>query len=348
MLALGCCQYIYPLLINKAKIMNQDITVYEDVGKEYFRLQENNCYQTTRCDSDVKNEEVIRSKSRSQNRLCVLALAFLIILLISVTIVCFAVAFVKITNLKSEITHLPSVPDLEISILNDLIERTLNTSSDMLQELSQNYSELENKTMAAYNALEKRISTLNEFIKQTLNISVHGVIYTRWGKSTCRSGVNRVYAGRTGSNYHAHSGGGANYICMPNDPEYSSYIHGVKGYSFVYRTEYEGPPLAPGMIQHDAPCAVCDVSDKSRVLMIPAKLTCPSGWTREYYGYLMSEHHNNYRTMYTCVDVIMESVPGSQNHTDGGHFYHVEAHCVGVACPPYNNYKELTCVVCSK
>ena len=49
--------------------------------------------------------------------------------------------------------------------------------------------------------------------------------------------------------------------------------------------------------------------------------------------------------MYTCVDVIMESVPGSQIE---GHFYRVEAHCNGVACPPYNNYKELTCVVCSK
>ena len=51
------------------------------------------------------------------------------------------------------------------------------------------------------------------------------------------------------------------------------------------------------------------------------------------------------RTMYTCVDVIMESVPGSHA---GGHFYHVEVHCNGVACPPYNYYKELTCVVCSK
>ena len=52
--------------------------------------------------------------------------------------------------------------------------------------------------------------------------------------------------------------------------------------------------------------------------------------------------------MYTCVDVIMESVPGSQIDTAGGHFYHVEVHCNGVACPPYNYYKELTCVVCSK
>ena len=203
--------------------------------------------------------------------------------------------------------------------------------------------------MAADNALEKRISILNELIKQTLNISVHGVIYTRWGKSTCRSGVNRVYAGRTGSSYHGHRGGGANYICMPNDPEYSSYIPGVQGYSYVFGTEYEAP-VTSGGAQHNALCAVCDVSNKSRVLMIPAKLTCPSGWTREYYGYLMAEDVFNAfgPSMYTCVDSIMEFVPGSQNHIAGGHFYHVEAHCNGVACPPYNNYKELTCVVCSK
>ena len=386
--------------------MSQVDTIYADeISKGNFLLQENNCYQTTRCDSDVndsdvKNEEIIRS--RSQKRLCALALAFLIILLISIVIAGFAVAFVEITNLKSEITHLPSAPALEkrISILNDqyeLIERMLNTSSDMLNELSQNYSALEYKTMPANNiinmlemiqilndryeliermlntssdilkelsqnysalenktvpALEMRISILNEqyeLIERMLNISVHGVIYTRWGKSACRSGVNQVYAGRTGSNYHAHSGGGANYICMPNDPEYSSYFPGVQGRSHVYGTEYEGPPIAPGREQHNAPCAVCDVSNKSRVLMIPAKLTCPSDWTREYYGYLMADSVNAHgRTMYTCVDHIMESIPGSQNHTRGGHFYHVEADCNGVACPPYNDYKELTCVVCSK
>ena len=378
-------------------IMSQeDNVIYAEVNEiseGNFQLQENRCYQTTRCDSDVKNEEIIQS--RSQNRLCVLALAFLIILLISIVIAGFAVAFVKITNLKSEITNLPSVPALEmrISILNDqykLIERTLNTSSDTLQELSRNYSELENNTMAANNALEKRISILNDHIERMLNTSSDmlkelsqnysalenrtvlaleikisilndqyklterilniSLVYTRWGESTCRSGVNRVYAGRTGSSHYTHSGGGANYICMPNDPEYSSYFPGVQGHSYVYGTEYQFP-LTPERNQHNVPCAVCDVPNKSRVLMIPAKLTCPSGWTREYYGYLMSEHLNfSGRTMYTCVDVIIESVPGSQMDTvtAGGHFYHVEAHCNGVACPPYNNYKELTCVVCSK
>ena len=158
-----------------------------------------------------------------------------------------------------------------------------------------------------------------------------------------------MYAGKTGVTFEDQQGGAANYLCMPNDPQYSlAYQPGVQGYSRVYGTEYEGPPLVSGRVQHNAPCAVCYVSTQHTVIMIPAKTTCPSGWTREYYGYLMSEHRNNYRSMYECIDKVMESIPGSQNHIDGGHFYHVEAHCNGVACPPYDNQKELTCVVCTK
>ena len=83
--------------------------------------------------------------------------------------------------------------------------------------------------------------------------------------------------------------------------------------------------------------------------MIPAKTTCPSGWIREYYGYLMAERSSDfYRTMYTCVDKDMESVPGSQGHENNAHFFHVEASCNGFACGPYSDSKELNCVVCSK
>ncbi len=158
-----------------------------------------------------------------------------------------------------------------------------------------------------------------------------------------------MHAGRTGVSFARHSGGGGNYLCMPDDPQYlETYIPGVQGKSYVYGTEYEGPPLVSGRIQHNAPCAVCHIPDKLSVIMIPAKYTCLSGWTREYYGYLMSEHVNNNRSTYECVDISMESIPGSQNDVSGGHFNHVEAHCNGMACPPYNNYKELSCVVCSK
>ncbi len=140
-----------------------------------------------------------------------------------------------------------------------------------------------------------------------------GVTYTRWGKTSCRSGVSLVYAGRTGVSYATHGGGG-NYLCMPDDPQYlSRYRLGVQGRSYVYGAEYEGPPLASGRSNHNAPCTICHIPDKLSVIMIPAKYTCPSGWTREYYGYLMSESTNNSRSTYECVDISMESIPGSEN-----------------------------------
>ncbi|CAH3130106.1 unnamed protein product [Porites lobata] len=44
---------------------------------------------------------------------------------------------------------------------------------------------------------------------------------------------------------------------------------------------------------HDAPCAVCFVESRGSMLMIPARNDCPSEWTEEYHGYLMTEHYNH-------------------------------------------------------
>ena len=54
-----------------------------------------------------------------------------------------------------------------------------------------------------------------------------GVVYTRWGKTTCPSvsGTTLVYAGRAGGTYYSHKGGAANYLCMPDDPDYLSYTN---------------------------------------------------------------------------------------------------------------------------
>ena len=120
----------------------------------------------------------------------------------------------------------------------------------------------------------------------------------------------------------------------------------------IYGVEYErdgGSPY-PSSLHHDnVPCAVCHVSTRSAVLMIPAWCHCPScGWIVKYTGYLMSEHHNHGKATYECVDMNAESIPGSQANTDGGLFYHVEATCNGLPCPPYDPQKELTCAVCTK
>ena len=62
----------------------------------------------------------------------------------------------------------------------------------------------------------------------------------------------------------------------------------------------------------------------------------------------MTEHHIYHRNTFECVDKDAESIPGSAGNTDGALFYHVEATCSGLPCPPYDTQKELTCAVCTK
>ncbi len=98
---------------------------------------------------------------------------------------------------------------------------------------------------------------------------------------------------------------------MPNDPDYTlPFISGVQSYSQLFPVEYQ---FTVKNHAHDIPCAVCVVPTKDLVLMVPGKSSCPAGFTREYYGYLMSErvpaHHR--RSTFECVDKDLESVHGS-------------------------------------
>ncbi len=120
----------------------------------------------------------------------------------------------------------------------------------------------------------------------------------------------------------------------------------------IHGAEYQGP--LQGSVNHNVPCAVCYVSTRPTVITIPAKASCPLSWIREYYGYIMTERkgvHNSDirgRTMFECVDRDQESLPGSSADTNGVLFVHVEAACNGLPCPPYDQNKELNCVVCTK
>ena len=125
------------------------------------------------------------------------------------------------------------------------------------------------------------------------------------------------------------------------------------GGSLLYGSEYEivpGQALNSGMRHnHDAPCAVCYVSTRLAQVMIPGTYQCPAGWTVEYSGWLMSKHYTHKgRTTYTCVDKDPEVIPGQQRGTDGALFYHTETTCDALPCPPYDERKELSCVVCTK
>ena len=178
-------------------------------------------------------------------------------------------------------------------------------------------------------------------------IPAGGAMYTRWGRKSCPSGREVVYTGIAGGSSYAQSGGGANYLCLPKDPQYSkdgSYQHA----SYLYGSEYENTLV--GTHNHNVPCTVCYVATRSTTLMIPAHTTCPTSWTKEYQGYLMTGWHGHARNaVYECVDEGAESVAGSVADTNGALFYHVVATCgKGLPCPPYVTTKTITCVVCTK
>ena len=183
------------------------------------------------------------------------------------------------------------------------------------------------------------------------------MVYTRWRRTTCPNtyGTQLLYAGRAAGSHYTDRGGGANYLCLPEQPQYSNYTPGVQsGRAYLYGTEYQagGPhqqdngPLSLG--DHNVPCAVCYSSTRAAIVMIPAQYTCPSSWTREYYEYLMGDWYGYRRTTFECVNQSPQSVPGSIADTNGALFYHVEVKCNGIPCPPYDTQKEVTCVVCTK
>ena len=181
-----------------------------------------------------------------------------------------------------------------------------------------------------------------------------GNVYVRWGHDQCPSTAQLVYSGRVGGSPYSHAGGGSNAQCLPLDPNFLTSISaGTQYRSYIYGAEYythgDNKDPVKGVHGTDVPCAVCHVGNRTALYMIPAKFTCPSGWTREYYGYLMTEHYaNKGRYEFICIDTAFKSALGSSSHLDGVNLHFVEGRCGTLPCPPYDNTNELSCAVCTK
>jgi len=179
-----------------------------------------------------------------------------------------------------------------------------------------------------------------------------GVKYVRWGKTTCPNNTEVVYKGVMGGEHYTNSGGGVNYLCLPHNPKYGDYKDGYQNSGRMYGTEYEVNTVNPfkkNLHNHDAPCVVCHVSSRGSMLMMPARNDCPSGWTEEYHGYLMTEYYGHKKQRdFICVDEDAEYVPGSGADKNGALLYVVEGVCGSLPCLPYVAGRELTCAVCTK
>ena len=153
-----------------------------------------------------------------------------------------------------------------------------------------------------------------------------------------------------GGEHYTHQGGGVNYLCLPHNPKYDKYNDGHQSAGYMYGTEYETNHIFKNNIaDHEAPCVVCYVKSRGSALMMPARNVCPSGWTKEYHGYLMTEHYAHKKQRdFICVDEDAEYVPGSGANQNGALLYPVEGRCGALPCLPYVDGRELTCAVCTK
>ena len=123
----------------------------------------------------------------------------------------------------------------------------------------------------------------------------------------------------------------------------------------IYIAEYELPEgrdnavIGKPIHEQDVPCAVCEARNRKSQLMIPGRKTCYDGWSREYWGYLMSSRHSNKQQMnFYCIDADPEFLTGGSANTNGYILYLVEIREKGNIFPPYVNGRELPCVVCTK
>ena len=145
-----------------------------------------------------------------------------------------------------------------------------------------------------------------------------GVNYIHWERTTCPSteGTQLLYKGVAIGTWFLHTGGGSEYLCLPDTgPEYLNVTPGVQNErGQLYGVEYEShdtPPDFTSVANHNVPCAACYTSARGSKIMIPGKVSCPSSWTREYYGYLMTEYQKHKRMSFVCMENQFMIVLGS-------------------------------------
>ena len=157
--------------------------------------------------------------------------------------------------------------------------------------------------------------------------------------------IHFLIEGSVGGAWYDADGVAVNYLCLPKQPQWLSQISGYG--QNLYGGEYGGTDFGQ-QNGDDAPCVVCRTTANS-VVMIPARTSCYSGWTRQYYGYLgAGDYSHKAASEYICVDRNAEAITRGRTDNNGKILRSVRTNCGSLPCPPYESGKSVTCVVCSK
>ncbi|XP_062612027.1 uncharacterized protein LOC134273737 isoform X2 [Saccostrea cucullata] len=134
--------------------------------------------------------------------------------------------------------------------------------------------EFKNFTDVIGESMKKFKEKVNASIQEG-SIRNRDIMYTRWGKKRCPSNAKLVYSGFVGGSYSTHKGAAVDPLCLPRDPEWGIYRDGSEGVkAYVYGAEYETETFTShftSLHNHDVPCAVCLVQNRSTVQMFPGE-----------------------------------------------------------------------------
>ena len=96
-------------------------------------------------------------------------------------------------------------------------------------------------------------------------------------------GLHVYFTGHAAGGLYYEGGGGANYLCLPQDPEWDNFRNGVLdghigGIEYEFfdtdNNVFEGSnTCGASLLDSPVPCAVCSVNSPS-VLMVPARMDC--------------------------------------------------------------------------
>lgn len=163
---------------------------------------------------------------------------------------------------------------------------------------------------------------------------------------TNMNALSFFFSGFAGGSLYDHTGAAAEFVCLPLDPDLISGF--TSGTAYVYGSEYDTNEFGHRS-GNDLHCSVCRSKVQSSDLMIPGKSSCYDGWTMQYHGDLVAGANiHKAATQYICLDEHPDALTAGQDDHDGKLFYPVLAVCGSLACPPYEDGKYLTCVVCTK
>jgi hypothetical protein len=179
-----------------------------------------------------------------------------------------------------------------------------------------------------------------------------GSIFVHNGRRDCPSRAKRLFSGQlAGSEV---SGGGANYLCMVDEPLYRTASAAANSANAdLASLEYGAQPSASasgfsayarvrGFI---VPCAVCQNPDANEHSFVNSgRQDCPAGFSEDFHGFLMAPAHTQWPGSFVCVSDAPQTL-GTATGNLGEDIFFVETQAPQV--PGYVVFREISCAHCS-